>query len=92
MIYQRSKRWYSILYTGMNKCMMGDIAHYIESSPSAVSQILTRLENGKYLKCYINVNNRREEQIDKLIIGKFNNKIPGEDLEQLRSLIFESKC
>jgi len=85
------------------KCMMGDIAHYMESSPSAVSQIVTRLEKENYLKRDINPNNRREvvvmmaergvayyrreEQINELIIEKIYSKMPIEDLEQLRSLI-----
>jgi len=85
------------------KCMMGDIAQYMEISPSAVSQIVTRLEKENYLKRDINPNNRREvvvmmaergkayyhreEQINELIIEKIYSKMPVEDLEQLRSLI-----
>ncbi|EWH20020.1 MarR family winged helix-turn-helix transcriptional regulator [Bacillus haynesii] len=85
------------------KCTMGDIADYMRSSPSAVSQIVTRLEKENYLKRDLNPNNRREvvvmiaehgeayyrreEQIDKFIIEKFYSKMPVEDLEQLRSLI-----
>lgn len=85
------------------KCTMGDIAHYMESSPSSVSQIVTRLEKENYLKRDINPNNRREvvvmiaengeayyrreAQIDELIIEKIYSKMPVADLEQLCSLI-----
>lgn len=85
------------------KCTMGEIAHYMEISPSAVSQIVSRLEKENYLKRDINPNNRREvvvmlaengdayyhrnEQINELIIEKIYSKMPVEDLEQLRSLI-----
>ncbi len=85
------------------KCTMGAIAHYMEISPSAVSQIVSRLEKENYLKRDINPNNRREvvvmlaengdayyhrdEQINELIIEKIYSKMPVEDLEQLRSLI-----
>lgn len=85
------------------KCTMGEIAHYMEITPSAISQIVTRLEKENYLKRDINPNNRREvvvmldefghayyqrdEQINELIIKKIYSKMPMEDLEQLRNLI-----
>ncbi|MGE7114187.1 MarR family winged helix-turn-helix transcriptional regulator [Lysinibacillus sp. NPDC047702] len=85
------------------KCTMGEIAHYMEITPSAISQIVTRLEKENYLKRDINPNNRREvvvmldefghayyqrdEQINELIIKKIYSKMPVEDLEQLRNLI-----
>lgn len=85
------------------KCTMGEIAHYMEITPSAISQIVTRLEKENYLKRDINPNNRREvvvmldefghayyqrdEQINELIINKIYSKMPVEDLEQLRNLI-----
>lgn len=85
------------------KCTMGEIAHYMEISPSAVSQIVARLEKENYLKRDINPNNRREvvvllaengeayyhrdEQINKLILDKIYSKMPVENLKQLRSLI-----
>lgn len=85
------------------KCTMGEIAHFMEISPSAVSQIVARLEKENYLKRDINPNNRREvvvmladngeayyhrdEQINELIIDKIYSKMPVEDLKQLRCLI-----
>lgn len=85
------------------KCTMGEIAHYMEITPSAISQIVTRLEKENYLKRDINPKNRREvvvmldefghayyqrdEQINELIIKKIYSKMPVEDLEQLRNLI-----
>lgn len=85
------------------KCTMGDISSYMGSSPSAVSQIVSRLENENYLKRAINPSNRREvivmmaeqgevyyrreEQIEDLIIERIYSKMPVEELEKLRDLM-----
>lgn len=84
-------------------CIISEIVIHVGSSPSAVSQIVTRLERDNYLKRNINPHNRREivvslaekgevyyereSQINQLIIEKIYSKMSLEDLMQLHTLI-----
>lgn len=84
-------------------CTMGELADFMETSASAVSQIIGRLEKERYVQRQINPKNRREimvlldlageryfareQEINTLIINKIYSKMPIEDLEKLNEIL-----
>ena len=82
-----------------------ELSERLSLSPSSVSQLLNRLEAGKYLKREINVNNRREvivilgdegkslfkeyEKIDESIIEKYYSEFTIDEVKTFRNLVLK---
>ncbi|MFB5087528.1 MarR family transcriptional regulator [Psychrobacillus sp. PGGUH221] len=82
-----------------------ELSERLSLSPSSVSQLLNRLEAGKYLKREINVNNRREvivilgdegkslfkeyEKIDESIIEKYYSEFTIDEVKTFKNLVLK---
>ncbi|WP_053591542.1 MarR family winged helix-turn-helix transcriptional regulator [Bacillus sp. FJAT-22090] len=82
-----------------------ELSERLSLSPSSISQLLNRLEAGKYLKREINVNNRREvivilgdegkslfkeyEKIDESIIEKYYSEFTIDEVKTFRNLVLK---
>lgn len=91
-----------------HRCLnTGEISRLMDVSPSAVSQILSKLEKGEYIKRSINPDNRREtiieldqhgvqfiskaEKIEQLIIERVYYKLEEDDLADLHRIYSKLK-
>lgn len=87
-----------------HRCLnTGEISKLMDVSPSAVSQILAKLEKGQYIKRNINPDNRREtmieldsvghqfikksEKIEKLMIERVYYKLDEADLADMHRIL-----
>lgn len=84
---------------------VNELSERLSLSPSSISQLLNRLEAGKYLKREINVNNRREvfvmlgdegkslfkeyEKIDESIIEKYYSEFTIDEVKTFRNLVLK---
>lgn len=92
----------------LHRCLnTGEISKLMDVSPSAVSQILSKLEKGQYIKRTINPDNRREtiieldfngnkfieksEKIEKLMIERVYYKLDEADLIDMHRILNKLK-
>ncbi|USB34087.1 MarR family winged helix-turn-helix transcriptional regulator [Paenibacillus sp. YPG26] len=85
-----------------NDRTVNEIAHYFSTTPSAASQLISKLEKQEYVTREINPNNRREiivkldekgqhyiqllDQLQLLLVEKYYSKLPLADLQKLLEL------
>lgn len=97
------------LYTleSKGRILTGELAVLLNITPSAVSQMLNKLEKKQFIRRIINPENRREifveldhggthylnlnHQIETSIIERFYAKLPWEDLQQLKRIMLQFK-
>ncbi|GIN62586.1 hypothetical protein J27TS8_25790 [Robertmurraya siralis] len=90
------------------RMLTGELATLLNITPSAVSQMLNKLEKKQFIRRFINSDNRREifvelaqggidylnlnRQIELSIIKRFYAKLPWEDLQHLKRIMLQFKA
>lgn len=90
------------------RMLTGELATLLNITPSAVSQMLNKLEKKQFIRRFINSENRREifvelaqggidylnlnRQIELSIIKRFYAKLPWEDLQHLKRIMLQFKA
>ncbi|BCJ93815.1 hypothetical protein acsn021_13840 [Anaerocolumna cellulosilytica] len=94
------------LYDG-GRLLTGELARLMNISPSAISQMLNKMEKRKLIRRFINPENRREiyveldiagtnyigtsQKIELSIIERFYSKLSMDDLKELKSIMQKFK-
>lgn len=89
------------------RILTGELAELLNITPSAVSQMLNKLEKKQFIRRYINPDSRREifveldqagidylnlnRRIELSIIERFYAKLPWEDLQHLKRIMTQFK-